>query len=280
MEILNNELFLRVKTFVRTLHSPLFFVHSDLLKGFQVKLRKFNTNDLLEAHIKLLQEIVDPAQLWFPAFNLDYPKTRIHDVINTPSQMGHLSEYFRQNIATWRDEIPMHSCCGTGMAPPLFETENGVCDPWSKNSLWAQLSAAGGYLLFYGAGLDAISFLHYTEKKIGVPYRFQKLFPGALIDKNGESRSIIGSHIVRPMGYNVHYDWDKLKGDLQQAGIWHELSDRRTRILLIPAKELDILWTEKLEKDPLYFLDHNTLAWVKPMLNKLNRPFTQADFEP
>lgn len=266
-----------VKQQLDALDSELFFVHSDIMRAFPIKLPKFSTEALLQAHYEVLQYITAGADLWFPSFNLNFPKTGIYDVKNTPSEMGHLSEFFRANKATWRNEIPMHSCCGTGPAPK--ETDTHIKDPWAEDSVWETLVSKKGIILFYGAHLDAISFLHYLEKQLHVPYRYAKQFKGKIIDRDGIEKNTVLEHIVRPMNLDIQYDWEKLYQDLKQAKILLDVSDKRSRIMAIPAGALFDFWKEKLIQNPLYLLTENSRIDTQMMLDKIGHPFVISDFE-
>ncbi len=277
MYLANTQHIETVKAEIAKLHCGVFFVHSDILKGFPVKLAKFSTEGLLKAHLELLQEITMGAQLFFPAFNLEFPRSQVHNVTETPSEMGHLSEYFRKHAAQWRDDIPMHSCCGTGPIPYIQNTMPR--NPWQAPCVWDYLIDTDGYLLFYGAGLDAVSFLHYAENEAKVPYRYEKVFHGTLVEHNGKTSPIAVSHIVRPMQLDIDYDWEKLKTDLIKSGIWLDLSEKRTRILLLPVAKLHAFWKEKLRIDPLYFLNPESRQRAEELLSQIGHPFKLSDFE-
>lgn len=267
----------RVKKGLDHQGAPLYYVHSDILHAFAVKLPKFTTEGLLKAHFEILSYITSNSALWFPAFNLSFPKTQIHDLENTVSEMGHLSEYFRTHESTWRDEIPMHSSCGTGNSP--FSEYTVPRDAWGENSVWPHLIQANGGILFYGAHLNAISMLHYLERKVSVPYRYEKIFNGNIIRPNGSVGPISVSHIVRPMTLEINYDWAKIQTDLQHAGIYKDFSEKRSRIFFLPAEPLASFWEEQLRQDPMYFLDTTSRLEATQWLDTLGHPFTQSDFE-
>ena len=50
-------------------------------------------------------------------------------------------------------------------------------------------------------------------------------------------------------------------------------------IMYCNAREFNSFLKKKIKKDRLYLLDRKTKFWIKPMLKKLNRPFTIEDFE-
>jgi aminoglycoside 3-N-acetyltransferase len=277
MQLVNSELFKEVRHFVSGLDAGVFYIHSDILKGFNIRIVPFSAHDLLSAHYEALRNLTQPAAMWFPVFNLNFSKTRVYDVRNTTSQMGHLSEFARENKAKWQDEIPMHGTCGTGAKPTT--NRHSLIDPWGKDSVFHQLIQQNGYLLFYGAGLEAISIIHFIEKQCGVPYRYEKLFEGTRILGSGLTENVTVSHMVRPLNYEIEYDWNKLSADLLSANLLSYFSDKRSKIFFIHAGKLLEFWTMKIKEDPFYLLDTNSKALLAPILNKLGRPFEINDFE-
>lgn len=191
--------------------------------------------------------------------------------------MGHLSEYFRTHVAQWRDDIPMHSCCGTGVAP--YNQNLIPRDPWSEPCAWSELCNRNGAILFYGAGLDAVSFIHYIEKLASVPYRYEKVFSGTLINQESDETAISVSHIVRPMELEIEYDWNKLHTDLISEGILKDYSEKRTRILVLNAADLKNFWLDKTTDNPMYFLSADCRQFANKLLDRIGHPFSLNDFE-
>lgn len=254
-----------------------YFVHSDMLRGLQIKVSPFSAEALISAHVDALQRLIGFVPLWMPTFALDFPKSKIFDLENTPSEMGHISEYFRKNIAQWRSPIPMHSCCGTGNMPSIANEQ--PLDPWSTQGIFGQLAQLNFGILFYGAGIEAVSLIHFLEKQCMVPYRYEKIFEGQYVAEGKNPKQVQVSHIVRPAAYDVGYDWQKIMRDLDEKNLVQHLGDTRTRLLLLDTKGTIDFWTKQLENDPFYLVDENTKEWALPLFHKLGRPFNISDFE-
>lgn len=260
-----------VKKF-KMLNASKVLVHSDSFRTLQLIKVRPNRNKILESHIKLLTSLVDTDGLILPAFNYQFPKEKVFDLNITKSEVGHISEFYRSKVATWRTHDPMFSVCGTGKNPLQYSTE---VYSFNKQSIFSHLVKENGYILFYGAPIESATIIHYAEFLSNVAYRYWKKFKGELIDNNARSKLILNSHF-RPMGRKLDYDWIKIKHDLESQGIIKHFTPT---VMAINAKQLVEYWSHKLSSDHLYFLNTESRAWVEPMLGQLSRPFLATDFE-
>lgn len=249
------------------------FVHSDCLKTMPLIRISAKKNEILAQHIKLLQALVVEDGLICPTFNYTFPSSRMFDLDKTQSQVGHISEFYRTEISTWRTVDPMFSSCGTG-ANPFNSNHNKVC-PFSDESVFSHLVGGNGHVLFYGASLNSATIIHYAEYISEVKYRYWKQFKGSLFVKNKKSELTLNSHF-RPMGKSLDYDWGKIKEELLVEGI---LKIYNSSVMGLDAKQLIDFWSGKLADNHLYFLDNLSKSWVEPMLEKLGRSFLASDFE-
>lgn len=278
MKIKNQDLFDEARERLASLDHSTFFVHADVLKGFNLALTDFSASSLLGGHVSVLADLLQADNLWMPAFNYSFPKTRVSEPDSDPSEVGALTEFFRTDVADWRIEVPMFSVVGTG-EPPVFDAADPI-DPWGEVSYFADLANRDGALFLYGAGLEAVTYIHHIERLLGVPYRYPKVFDGVTRHKDGTDRPVRLQHLVRPMGDDpISYDWAKLIADLTDADLLTDMSSKRTKLSVIAAAGLRQLWLGKVATDPLYFLDEASLSWVRPKLDMLGREFRIEDFE-
>ncbi|KQB09443.1 AAC(3) family N-acetyltransferase [Vibrio metoecus] len=248
------------------------FVHSGSLKTRHLVKKSKDRQEILSQHVALLSSLVEENGLFIPTFSYQFPKTRLFDVKNTPSEIGRISEYFRANIADWRTPDPMFSVCGTGPEPRCSRSQ---VSPFGEHSFFADLVKNEGHLLFYGAGIESITIMHYAEFLSDVSYRYWKEFDGHLIDGDTRTELNFTAHF-RPMGRHLDYQWDKIESDLINVGI---LERYNSNVFGMNAKALVDFWCQKMSEDPLYLLDKESRIWVEPMLDSLGRAFTKEDFE-
>jgi len=77
-----------------------------------------------------------------------------------------------------------------------------------------------------------------------------------------------------------NYDAKKINSDLIKAGVMKIFLKRSNRyIMYCKAKKFNDFIKKKIKKNEFYLLDKRTKSWIKPMLNKLGRPFELSDFE-
>ena len=78
-----------------------------------------------------LLTIAGERALFLPVFNYDYPRSRVYDVAQAPSQVGVLTEHARQNMPGVR--------CG----PPIFNFFH-QCHQYGGNASLAVAEAMSG----------------------------------------------------------------------------------------------------------------------------------------
>ncbi|WP_418357377.1 AAC(3) family N-acetyltransferase [Shewanella basaltis] len=247
-------------------------VHSDAMKTIPLIKISPSKEAILNGHIELLHKIVPSEDLLIPTFSYQFPKTRLFDLDNTPSEVGHISEFYLNNFKTWRSNDPMFSISGTGRS---LATETEVQSPFDNQSVFANLVKSNGYILFYGAEFSSATIIHHVEYKVGVKYRYWKKFEG--LRQHGEiSKKVILNSHFRPMNMYLEYDWPRLTSDLFEEKI---LNQHFFSVIGCNAKNLIDFWLSKLKDDALYLLNDESRNWVEPMLEKLGRGFIKTDFE-
>lgn len=211
-----------------------------------------------------------------PAFNYDFLCTGCFSVRRDASQVGVLTEHFRTEHAWWRTPVPVFSVCGTGQAPTV--NSGTRIDPFGPDSIFSRLVEENGSVVFYGAGIESCTFIHYAERAAGGPvYRYDKSFFGDVTDLSSD-RTELNYH-VRPLGHHLDYDWSRLGQELVEHGLLRRSESRRFAVASIEAAALREFWCDRLAADPLHLLDDESRAWVEPKLQELGRRFLQSDFE-
>ena len=251
-------------------------IHSDVLFGFKIKFE--NQTQFLESHCNELNEICQSLQILMPSFNYDYCKGTPFDVKNDVSQVGVLSEYFRNNKSSWRTAIPVFNFSGTG-DNPVQNSKNEI-DPFDENSVFGFLQKNNALLMHYGSSFNTTTLIHYAERISGkLTYRYNKMFNGQIIDLNNLKHNIKLIYHVRPKDWSLDYDWSKIEHDLLDADLIHKFKEGRTQIIVSRIDKMVDFWLGKLNENPLYLLNEETTRKVKQKLDELNRPFLLSDFE-
>ncbi len=266
----------RIASLIQEMGSGPVFVHSDPFRTARLVNRVRNPEAYVDAHIALLREAAGP-RLWLPSFNYDFPKSRTFNLQTSESQLGPIPERFRTSDAEWRTPVPMFSFTGVGAA--TMPAWGDHTDPFGDDSMFAQLAAEDGVVLFYGETFQYATIVHYAERSAGGPvYRYDKVFPGTV--EMGDGTSSTGSlkcH-VRPLGSGLDYNWPRLLDEALDAGVCRRM-ERNPEVLAANARSLCELWKRDMRDDPFALLDEKTRKWAEPAIEELGRRFIISDFE-
>jgi aminoglycoside 3-N-acetyltransferase len=156
-----------------------------------------------------------------PVFNFAFARGERYDPQNTPSStMGVFSEYVRQQPGARRTSHPLSSLALIGpLADDLASLDTpGAYDPGSAFERLLQLDFK---LLLLGASVQAVSIVHYSEQRLGVPYRYWKDFHGLVRTPLGwEPRSC--RMFARDLQIDPQLDLHPIEKRLRERGLWRE----------------------------------------------------------
>ena len=114
-----------------------------------------------------------------PTFSYSFTKGQNFDPTETPSVCGMLTEHVRKHKDAYRSHHPDFSVAAIGAnAEPL--TSNVPANAYGPDSFFERFEKAGGIICNFN--FDAGStFVHYVERTINVPYRYDKKFFGDIL---------------------------------------------------------------------------------------------------
>lgn len=111
-----------------------------------------------------------------PTFTYSYCNGEPFDPDATLSTCGLFTELVRKDPAALRSHDALFSVAAVG-ARARELTADAPAECFGEKSFWARFLAADG--LICNLNFDAGStFIHFVERRIGVPYRFDKIFRG------------------------------------------------------------------------------------------------------
>ncbi len=133
----------------------------------------------------------------FPAtgYNFDYMSdSPIFNVRETPSQMGVITETFRNMKGVMRSLHPMDPVCVFGPLANWYTSEHfGQLVPHNEKSPFKKLVSRKGKIVLLGVKLESVTNFHTIEDEIenfAFPVYHDKIFTGVLIDENGKKQSM------------------------------------------------------------------------------------------
>jgi aminoglycoside 3-N-acetyltransferase len=129
------------------------------------------------------------------SFQIEYARRNpVFDVLNTPSKMGAISEYFRKLPGVKRSAHPTEPVCASGPdAEWLTNGHFGELTPYTAKSPWRRMYEREGKILYLGVTLDnAGTHLHTLEDAVDFKYPVyaEEIFSFTVIDEQGKSHEV------------------------------------------------------------------------------------------
>ncbi len=190
-----------------------------------------------------LQDIVGPeGTVMVRAWSWDFCHGVPFDYRRSPSRVGALGNAALGKEGYARTQHPLYSFAVWGKYQEyLVGMENKSA--WGADSPFAFLLEQGGRQLFYGSDMyNALTFVHFAEEQVGVPYRYLKDFTETYIDVDGREERRTYSMNVRD------YDLDVRMFNRASAHLFPETFEEIfLREGILNAKETDGVYVGTLE---------------------------------
>ena len=208
--------------------------------------------DALDAVVGLFGD--EPAgTLAVPAFNFAFARGEDYDPAAAPADgMGAFSEFVRQWPESRRTPHPMQSFAVIGgYADTLAQLDTPSA--FDDGSAVDRMLDLDFKLLLLGVDIQAVSLLHYSEQRVGVPYRFWKTFRGRII-RSGEWQPAEYKMYVRDMDIDARLEIYEIETVLRQRGLWQSVKLNYGQIAACRLRDFVDITTELLEADPWCFV--------------------------
>jgi aminoglycoside 3-N-acetyltransferase len=137
-------------------------------------------------YLDAILDVVGPqGTVAAPTFNFAFASGEAYDPAETPSVgMGAFSEYVRRLPQARRTAHPMQSLAVIGAAADDLAGRDTL-SAFDPGSAFERMLELDYKLLLLGADWRAISIIHYSEQRAGVPYRYWKDFTGPVRTTEG-----------------------------------------------------------------------------------------------
>jgi aminoglycoside 3-N-acetyltransferase len=163
---------------------------------------------------KCVKEFIgEKGTIIVPSFTYSINKTKIFDINKSKSKIGQFSEDFRQNNLSGRTGDPIFSVCVYGKEKIKIK-KIPYYNSFGKHSIFGFLHSNNVKLICLGCSLEAVTFIHYVEQVLNVPYRKFKIFNAKILNKK---RKIINKKIkffCRIDNKNYNYNFNILKKEM------------------------------------------------------------------
>lgn len=162
---------------------------------------KADRDNYLHELINMLQKAVgNEGTLLFPVFTWAFCRGKGFDAKTTLGEVGSLNNWILQNRTDFiRTRHPIYSFMVWGRAADLLAALDNISG-WGNNSPFAYLHYNGGKMLYINVSLQrSLTFMHYVEEAVKVPYRYTKAFRGSYTDSRGKTTEKIYTMYVRDL---------------------------------------------------------------------------------
>ncbi len=191
-----------------------------------------------------------------PTFTYSFCRNEPFDPHNTPSTCGVFAEAIRLHNGATRSHDPIFSVAALGSKAAML-TSDAPAACFGPNSFWDRLRQANGMVC--NLNLDAGStYIHYVEKCLNVPYRFDKTFPGIFIenDKPQEREAIFFCrYLDKP---ETEAAFEPFDAEARTRGLARTKSVGRGAVVGISCKDTYELIADQLKVDPWFLTKANS----------------------
>jgi len=179
--------------------------------------RKPDVNDILASFMAALG---DSGTLLLPLFNFDFSAGVPFDIRTTPSKMGALTEAGRLHADAVRTGHPIYSFAAIGAHADQFRGVTNYSG-YGADSPFGILHRLGGSIAILDLSeQESMTFYHYVEEALDVPYRYHKAFEGDYTDDQGcTSRRAFGL-FVRDLDRGIETAVDPMGERLWEMGLY------------------------------------------------------------
>jgi aminoglycoside 3-N-acetyltransferase len=223
-----------------------------------------DSNALCEMFFDCIMERLGPnGTLCVPTFTYSFPRGEVFDWSNTPSKMGMFAEWVRTQPLAYRSLDPCYSVAMIGTQRQQRDLVVNVPENSFDGmaSFFVRFLHAGGKVL--NLNFDAGStFVHWVERELQVPYRFDKTFSG-VVRSGGTNRQIRNTIWVRYLDDALEARFEAFDAIARERGVFRTAKLGRGEMGVISADETGRLIVETLPKRP-WFLTKAEVLGVTP----------------
>ena len=204
-----------------------------------------NLDDKINTLISGFTDLIgNEGTLVLPTFSYSATKQQSFDPIKTKSEVGVITEYFRNKDNVLRSNNPMFSVGATGKLSNIFKNSS-ITDCFGKETCFDLMHKNNFWILTLGCSLDRITFIHYVEQYNNVSYRYFKNFKSNICIGSKFTSSQI-RYFVRDLNRESETSLQELKESLISKDLLKIDSISRASILGVRATDFFNIATEMI----------------------------------
>lgn len=148
-----------------------------------------------------------------PSFTYSINKNKIFNNKKSKSKIGQFSEDFRKIFLPERTNDPIFSVCTYGKKSKIIKKVS-YKDSFGKNSIFDYLYSENVKLICLGCELKVVTFIHYIEQCLKVPYREFKVFNTKVLNEHKKMSKVKIKFFCRSTKNNYTYNLVKLNKEM------------------------------------------------------------------
>ncbi len=228
------------------------FSHSNI--GFFGKLDEAKSStDYYKIFKEVIFEVIGKeGTLVCPTFSYTFCKKQNFDVKNTPGVCGLFSELMKNDEESIRSEDANFSVVAIGKNARYF-TEKVPDYSFGKDSFFDKFLKKDG--IFFNFNFDSAStFVHYVERELKVPYRWDKGFEGFVINGDKKEKRTFYHFVCDLENKNHSPDFTKFDKKAKESSLAQTVNLGKGQIVKITAKNTFELIKQELKTTPNFLI--------------------------
>lgn len=196
-------------------------LHSSIQRLMRTIKRSCRDSTVANVYDSFRLAVGPTGTLVFPLFNFDFNKGNPFDIRSTPSHMGVLTEFARNQPNTVRTGHPVYSFSVTGHLADRFRNVDNF-SAYGKESPFGILRELDGKIGVLDLDdQNSMTFYHHVEEMYGVDYRYHKTFIAPYTDAQGSTREKTYGIFVRDLARGVRTHVNPTGEALWEKGLYH-----------------------------------------------------------
>ena len=206
------------------------------------------------------------GNLIVPAYSYSFCQQKVFNVDESATTLGEPHEFLRSRNLGKRtsDGIFSYLVFGThSVFTPHFEKRN-IQNCFGSGSLMEDILQLDGWIGAIGGCIHNTTEIHHIEKKIGVPYRYDKEFPGVVIHPGGEHYDQTVIFFCRDLEFSertsLTSDLRRIYADIESEKKMMEVNIQDDFLLeYVPFQLLYEHAKERVLREPYYLLGRGAI---------------------
>ena len=227
------------------------FMHSDI--SFGKPAPGMTRRKIFSEVYDAIASAIGNTQLIVPTFSYSFCNGEDYDVEKSKTSMGALNEYIRRLSNRYRTNDPLLSVSVPNELKEYFdkECENSLGECSALDTIHKLKDVK---FLFFGVRMGAgFTYLHYIEKMLDVPYRYDQVFTGNIINadtKYSKTQSIhTACYGVKPAEFFYFEE------ELENKGLLKKVPLGNLEVSCVSEKDVYKEIVDRITNNVNYFLE-------------------------